>query len=213
MITITTDLRSHFGLARDQGSRPTCLAFAASDTHAASRVIPFEELSAEFLYYSAVQRSKPPDPGDGVTLTAAGAALQNDGQPLETDWPYLAALPHPISTWKPPKGLKTFRQNISSQAMQVSVIIRLIDKNMPALLVLKISEAFYTPNSEGVVAYGKNDRDTGYHAVVAVAHGVASSEGFVLIRNSWGKEWGLAGYGWLHSAYVSARIQSVSTIP
>ena len=34
-ITVSVDLRALFGPARDQGPRPTCLAFAASDAHAA----------------------------------------------------------------------------------------------------------------------------------------------------------------------------------
>ncbi len=34
---VQQDLRFRFGTARDQGARPTCLAFAASDTHAALR--------------------------------------------------------------------------------------------------------------------------------------------------------------------------------
>ena len=34
-IAVECDLGSLFGAARDQGDRPTCLAFAASDAHAA----------------------------------------------------------------------------------------------------------------------------------------------------------------------------------
>ncbi len=37
MIEIQVDLRSLLGDARDQEARPTCLAFAASDVHAALR--------------------------------------------------------------------------------------------------------------------------------------------------------------------------------
>jgi hypothetical protein len=36
-IDILCDIRPRFGPARDQGPRPTCLAFAISDAHAALR--------------------------------------------------------------------------------------------------------------------------------------------------------------------------------
>ena len=36
-VTVKTDLRARVGAARDQGQRPTCLAFAASDAHGVSK--------------------------------------------------------------------------------------------------------------------------------------------------------------------------------
>ncbi len=49
-VTIACDLRHMLGPARDQGTRLTCMAFAASDTHAAVRP-GWEPLSCEFAYY------------------------------------------------------------------------------------------------------------------------------------------------------------------
>jgi hypothetical protein len=54
-VTIDCDLRSMFGPVRDQGARPTCLAFAASDAHAAVRP-DWVPLSCEFAYYHALKR-------------------------------------------------------------------------------------------------------------------------------------------------------------
>jgi hypothetical protein len=62
-ITVRKDLRGRFGPARDQKARPTCLAFAMSDSHAATRE-PWSELCCEFLFYSAKQYDKsPPEKG------------------------------------------------------------------------------------------------------------------------------------------------------
>jgi hypothetical protein len=55
VITAAVDLRSLFGTARNQGSRPTCLAFAASDTHAALRS-GWVPLSCEYAFYQAQRR-------------------------------------------------------------------------------------------------------------------------------------------------------------
>src|SRR5258708_38222177 len=51
-IKIAKDLRSMFGPVRDQGQRPTCLAFAASDLHAAVRGA-WAPLSCEYIFYHA----------------------------------------------------------------------------------------------------------------------------------------------------------------
>ena len=59
MVEITIDLRGQFGPARDQGKRPTCMSFAASDAHAAAKDT-LDPLSAEFAHYHAVQRASPP---------------------------------------------------------------------------------------------------------------------------------------------------------
>ena len=212
-ITIRSDLRGKFGEVRNQGIRPTCLAFAASDLHAASRPAPFTALSVEYLYFHAVQRSIPVDPKKGLTITAAADALKIEGQPIEAGWPYLPTLPADLSKWRPPKGLEVFHQTLSIQPDSVAGIISAIEKAQPVLLCLKISEAFFTPDELGVVAHIKNDRDTGYHAMVALAHGTSDTDSMILVRNSWGESWGLNGHAWLHSAYVSKRLHSILTIP
>ena len=55
MIKILVDLRNNLGPARDQDPRPTCMAFAASDAHAAARD-GWEPLSTEWAYYHALKR-------------------------------------------------------------------------------------------------------------------------------------------------------------
>ena len=48
-VEVDVDLRGEFGPVRDQGSRPTCLAFAASDSHAGVRA-GWRPLSCEFAF-------------------------------------------------------------------------------------------------------------------------------------------------------------------
>ena len=211
-IDVLKDLRDKFGPARDQGSRPTCLACAASDVHASFRSAPFVSLSAEYLFFNAVQRCNPADPDRPVNLRTIEASLRLDGQPIETDCPYLVTTPD--SSWKPPQGLTVFRQTLSAKSNSVGSITALLNNDSPALLCITISEEFYRPDGRGVVAHKKDDPDTARHAVIAVAHGVSDSKTqMILVRNSWGHAWGLNGHGWLHSAYVAQRTFSVSNIP
>ena len=83
ILTITTDLSAKFGPTRDQGARPTCLAFAASDFHAALRDY-WTPLSCEFAFFHAHRRTGT-SPKTGATLSAMLDVLKNDGQPVETD--------------------------------------------------------------------------------------------------------------------------------
>jgi len=84
-ITILVDLRALFGPARNQGARPTCLAFAASDAHAALRV-GWAPLSCEYAFYQAQRRASRPA-SSGALLSSMLETLQKDGQPEEHGWP------------------------------------------------------------------------------------------------------------------------------
>src|SRR6516225_3600145 len=97
-ITISQDLRGQFGPARDQGQRPTCLAFATSDAHAAVRDPTWAELSCEYLFYHAAKREGV-NHTSGVKIASIREALDQDGQPVEAGWPYLKVVP---KNWKPP---------------------------------------------------------------------------------------------------------------
>src|SRR5580692_6695697 len=99
-VQIKKDLRHLFGPVRDQGQRPTCLAFAASDTHAAVRDA-WEPLSCEYAFFQAQNRAGR-GAHDGATLTSMLEVLRHDGQPYESGWPYLVTLPADQTQWHPP---------------------------------------------------------------------------------------------------------------
>lgn len=104
-ITISVDLRASFGAARNQGSRPTCLAFAASDAHAALRE-GWVPLSCEYAFFQA-QRHAGRMPSTGALLSSMLEALRKNGQPQESGWPYLSATPADPASWLPPREIGT----------------------------------------------------------------------------------------------------------
>jgi hypothetical protein len=206
------DLRVAFGDSRNQGDRPTCLAFALSDAHAAARGV-IEALSVEHLYYHAVQRTAGGHPDKGVALPAAREALSLDGQSVETGWPYLAAIPGDLTHWKPPSGATPlFRRNTQHTTPKVADVVARLDEGQPVVLILMLGERFYTP-AGGLVTVGPNDRDTDYHAVIAVGHGKeATGDAYILVRNSWGQDWALEGYGWIAGPYLESRLKLTLTM-
>lgn len=210
-IVSACDLRPVFGTARNQGSRPTCVAFAVSDAHAAARG-PFEFLSVEYLYYHSIRRTPGGHPDDGVTLSIALDALGGDGQCIETGWPYIESLPADLSTWKPPATADPVLMRDSEQIdASVGAILNSLDIGVPAVFTLLISECFFDP-IDGVVGPSPGDIDVDYHAVLAVGHGRDGLGRYVLIRNSWGEDWGFAGHAWINTDYLEPRLYRVAVI-
>ena len=77
---------------------------------------------------------------------------------------------------------------------------------------MKLSDAFYLPSPEGVIDSPEPPDPQRRHAVVATATGERSGSRFLLVRNSWGISWGMAGYAWVAEAYMSPRILQLITL-
>jgi len=211
-IMTVRDLRPQLGSARNQGSRPTCVAFAFSDGHAARRGA-LDPLSVEHLYYHAVQRTPGSDPRAGVSMPTSIAALVKDGQCAEIGWPYIDPLVDPAA-WAPPQeATPAFRRLSELASASTSTILAELDADSPVVIALLLGERFHTPNAQGRVVVGPNDADTAYHAVLAVGHGRDGAEPFILVRNSWGAEWGLNGHSWVSAAYLQLRLYALARFP
>jgi hypothetical protein len=206
-VAINTDLRSLFGPIRDQGQRPTCLAFAASDLHAALRGT-WSPLSCEYVFYHAQKRAKR-KPTEGATLTSILEALRDDGQPHEAGWAYLTQLPADLTQWQPPVGIAPlFRRAGEAGKDTLDAIIDELARGRPVLILLKLSRSFDWVKADGVVdpAAGEQPEHLRRHAVIALGHGEIGGQRAVLVRNSWGDGWGDGGYGWLTETYLLPRV-------
>jgi hypothetical protein len=211
-VIVLKDIRDKFGPARNQGSRPTCIAFATSDVHAAARG-QTEPLSVEHLYYHAVQRTPGGHPDSGVNLPTVLAALHHDGQTTESGWPYLDSLPADLAAWKPPSSAAPVYRRSSAIGMAATAdVYAHLDAGRPVMLVLLVTEAFCSPDGEGIVAPPPIDPEVDYHAVIAVAHGQRASQRYVLVRNSWGDSWGVAGHAWVADAYLDLWLIGIATM-
>lgn len=208
-VVILHDLRHRFGLPRDQGSRPTCLAFAISDTHAAVRE-GWEPLSCEYLYYQAVRRAGS-GPGDGAKPTMILAAVENDGQPAEAAWPYLPKTPNDAS-WLPPADVgEVFRRAGEIVGSTFDNAWSLVEAGRPAVVCMTLSDGFYVPH-EGVIDSAEPPEAARRHAVIAVAAGHRDASRLLLVRNSWGPHWGADGHAWITERYLAPRVLRILTL-
>jgi hypothetical protein len=207
-ISLVCDLRGKFGSIRDQQLRPTCMAFAITDTHG-SICAPFDILSVEYLFYHAVQLMPARDPRSGVSPHAGGEALRIHGQPQEKVWPYQTVPPADLASWQPPANCPVAKQTLLAHDLSFDEICSSLNSGKPVILCLELSESFYVPLPNGVVEQRAADPKTGDHAVIAVGHGHIATERCLLIRNSWGDAWGIGGHAFLEEGYLRGRLFDV----
>lgn len=208
MITIAADLRNRMEPVRDQGRRPTCLAFAASATHRAAHNHP-RALCAEWLYYHAT-RLDGLQPDQGSTIEATCAVIPSKGQPEEKFWPYQGQDSNP-SPYRPPSAAPTvLRCDTGRRGEQMDCWRDALDTGCPVTIALFISSTFYAParfaGSEAVMGDDTEPIDPALvHAVVLAGHGDFGGTPHFLIRNSWGLRWGWAGHAWFPENYLARR--------
>jgi len=161
---------------------------------------------AEWAYYHALKRDGGL-PHEGATLNAMLAAVNRNGQPAENQWPYIKAPITDVSTWKPPASpAQLFFRDHGLCGATVQQVIDQLNAGSPVLMTMTLSDAFLSPDADGVIAANEPTDPKRRHAVVAVGHGKRGAAGLVLIRNSWGEAWGLKGCAWITTAYLTPRL-------
>lgn len=213
MIEIDVDLRNLLGPARDQGARPTCLAFAASDTHAATRG-DLAALSCEYAFYQAQERGGR-SPHEGASWNDMLRVIEEKGQPIEEQWAYLSAIPEDLSQWVPPHGIsELFGRRHLPVAATVDMIRKVLNGGSPVLIVAMLSNSFFAPSDRGVVdAQTDECPDPNLmHALIAIGHGKVDGQPALLIRNSWGLGWGIDGHAWVTDMYLKPSLAAAACL-
>ncbi|CAI3805408.1 C1 family peptidase [Rheinheimera sp. MM224] len=200
-LTVTYDLRALMPDVRDQGYRPLCLAFAASDLNSMSNRVLYP-LSVEFLAYHAYLKEGHSDYDNGLTTRSVIDTLKHIGQPDETSLPYDIEADAPKV---PPQSLSgRYRVHSCESFDFTSSIDGQLDKGVVTVACISLPDAFRTITSPFML--DEEDDHVGFHAVVVVGIGLLSSGSkYYLIRNSWGPEWGDKGHCWLSENFINKR--------
>lgn len=216
------DLRKWCSGIENQGGIGSCTS------HAVAGVVEYFEnkafgkhIEASRLFLYKVTRNMLHSKGDtGAFLKSAIGALVLFGVPPEEFCPYDESK----FDVEPNAFCYAFAQNYrcisyfrhdpagASTKDVLTSIKKYVYSGIPSVFGFTVYSSMRQANDGFIPFPGKNESIMGGHAVVAVGYddkmkikNPASGEtstGALLIRNSWGEEWGESGYGWLPYEYV-----------
>lgn len=204
------DLRNLMSPIRDQGEIGACVAFSVASGLMESIEIehfqnPMIIRSPLFLYYNLRASQKTVKEDSGGTLRGGMKMAAKYGVCAERSWPY-----DETNIFKKP-SITAYRE-ADNKSSRLKTYYRLSDlpeikaslaARNPVVMGLQIYESFETDKVEktGIVPMPNVKREAclGGHALCAV--GYDDERGAILIRNSWGTNWGIDGYCWIPYDY------------
>lgn len=210
----------------DQGSINSCTAHAGvalTEYFAKKAFGKYTDVSPLFLYKTA--RNLMQREGDsGASVRETMKAMVLFGIPPEEHWPYIEEnyddepTTFCYSFAQNYQALKYFRLDYAGIAQDVLLIQvkAVLLAGFPCMFGFTLYTSIHEEANveKGYIPYpSKLDKMEGGHAVVAVGYDDnrtipnadgRRSEGAILIRNSWGADWGRGGYGWLPYDYILA---------
>ncbi|MBA2717399.1 MAG: C1 family peptidase [Propionibacteriales bacterium] len=197
-MTAVTDHRATQTPVRDQGDRPTCVAFAVSAAHewrASDRVVR----SAEDAMWAAHQVAEVPG-REETTVSWALEGLRRHAHATEQAWPYGAPR---WSDGRPAPALDEGNRRALPPwsdlgAATYQTIADQVKDGHPIVLTLGVVPAAWYHGGD-VIDAPAGGKMPGNHAVLAV--GSLESPERLVIKNSWGPVWGDSGYGLVTRRY------------
>ncbi|MDB5054841.1 MAG: xylellain [Bacilli bacterium] len=199
------DLRPLMSPIVDQGNLGSCTANAIAsglreyllllDKQALTR------LSRLFLYWHERKLEGHTQEDSGAYIRDGLKVLQKIGVSPEIDFPYDTTHFADKPSLKAETDASNFKINEYHRIPDLYSLKAALAEGLPVVIGIQIYESFESPQvaQTGKVPLPKKTKEKllGGHALLVVGYadqGTKSNQGFVIVRNSWGEEWGDRGY-------------------
>jgi C1A family cysteine protease len=203
----SVDLRAQLSPIVDQGSLGSCTANAIVSglreyELLQEKAAPFMPLSRLYLYWHERKLEGHVDEDSGAYIRDGMKVLQKRGVCPEADYPYLPSHFTDTPTAQAEEDAKPFRISEYHRVHDLVAMKAALAEGLPVVIGIQLYESF---ESEAVAHTGKipmpkrtKERVLGGHAMLAVGYKDKSpslpDQGYVIVRNSWGEQWGDEGY-------------------
>ncbi len=202
-------MREWDSLIEDQGHLGSCVGNAITNAYEllVRQLYPakFVELSRLFVYYNSRLLDSAVTEDVGAYLRDGMKAVQKFGICSEQLWPYNIKKFNIKPTDECYKDALS-RTITSYQSLQtVDDVLNAVNQNKPVVIGIVIYDSFdriTKGNSIIPIPSDTEKESAGHHAMTIVGYNIPNQ--LFLVKNSYGKYWGDAGYGWLSFEYVKS---------
>jgi C1A family cysteine protease len=194
------DLRSYCSPIEDQGTLGSCTGNALAGAleyleRKNPQPKPFVDLSRLFIYYNERVLENSVATDSGAAIRDGIKTLAKQGVCSEKSWPYV------ISKFAVKPKASCYKEALDHQITEYQRLSTLdemrdcLARGFPFVFGFSVYESFETQKvaKTGIMPMpSKGERMVGGHAVCGVGYDDAKKT--LIVRNSWGKNWGMEGY-------------------
>ena len=205
----TVDLRTKCPSVYNQGKLGSCTANSIAGAYEFDMIRQKEQNvfvpSRLFIYYNEREMEGNVDTDSGAQIRDGIKSINTQGIVPEKLWPY------DISKFTEKPSDKLYEEAKNHLAVKYSRVVQDIDhikealnRGFPICFGFAVYESFETEEvaTSGIMPMPKKDeKQLGGHAVLAV--GYDENKKVIIVRNSWGEEWGDKGYFYMPYDFIN----------